>query len=127
MKHLGKILMAFVFIMSYSFTQAQNENNPWAVGVGINAVDLYPVGEAAPQGDMFSQFFKTKDHWNVLPSISKISVARYLGSGFSVKLDGSVNKIEKWGDKDVNDLSFYSVNLTADYSFGQLIYGEKMG
>lgn len=127
MKHLGKILMAFVFIMSYSFTQAQNVNNPWAVGIGINAVDLYPVGEAAPQGDMFSQFFNTKEHWNVLPSISKISVARYLGSGLSVKLDGSVNKIENWGDKTVDDLSFYSVNLTADYSFGQLIYGEKMG
>lgn len=127
MKHLCKLALALGFILSFSFSNAQNANNPWAIGVGVNAVDFYPVGEAAPQGDMFSQFFKTDEHWNIIPSISKLSVARYIGSGFSVKVDGSLNKIKKYGDDHANDLSYYALNLGADYSFGHLIYGDEGG
>lgn len=127
MKHLSRFLMISLFLLSYSFMEAQNENNPWAVEVGVNAVDFFPVGEDAPQGDMFSDFFEAKDHWNILPSVSYISVARYLGSGFSVKLGGSINKVKHFGDQRVDDWTYYGLNAAADYSFGHLIYGEQGG
>ncbi len=127
MKHLSRILLAFFFVLSYSFMNAQNSDNPWAVSVGANAVDYFPVGEDAPQGDMFSNFFSAKEHWNILPSVSYISVARYVGAGFSVKLDGSINRIEKYGDKRVDDWTYYGLNAAVDYSFGHLIYGGEGG
>src|SRR5699024_9307002 len=61
------------------------------------------------------------------PSISRISIARYLGAGFSVKLDGAVNKISKIGDKSVRDKTYYAVDLGANYSFGHLIYNGQGG
>lgn len=129
MKHLSKILMVFLFVLSSTYMEAQNENNPWAVEVGANAVDMYPVlkENSAPRGSFLSKMFKAKDHWNILPSASYISAARYLGAGFSVKIDGSINKIKKFGDQRVNDWTYYGLNASADYSFGHLIYGEQGG
>lgn len=124
MKHLSRFLMASLFILSFSMSEAQNEDNPWALGAGVNAVDFYPVGEDAPQGDMFSEYFNAKDHWNILPSVSKLSVARYIGSDFSVKLAGSVNKIHHFGDKHVDDLTYYSLDAAVNYSFRNLINGS---
>jgi hypothetical protein len=44
----------------------------------------------------FSQPFAAKDNWNVLPSVSYISVSKYLGDNFSFGVQGSVNKIDKY-------------------------------
>lgn len=125
MKHLSRFLLALVFFFGVtSVVTAQNENNPWAIGIGVNAVDFYPVGEDFPQGDMFDDFFNTSDHWNILPSVSRISVARYIGSGFSAEAAGSINRIKHIGDVDVDDFSYYSAGLTLDYSFRDLIDQE---
>jgi hypothetical protein len=43
----------------------------------------------------FSQPFAVKDNWNVLPSVSYISVSRYMGI-ISSGVQGSVNKIDKY-------------------------------
>jgi hypothetical protein len=48
--------------MSFSTTYGQDKNNPWAVTIGINAVDPYPVGEPTPQGPFFDEFFNYNDH-----------------------------------------------------------------
>ena len=53
MKILSKLMLILVFVLGYSTTNAQDENNPWQIDLGINAVDFYPTGEDAPLGDSF--------------------------------------------------------------------------
>ena len=54
MKNLSRLLFVTVLLMSFSTSNAQDKNNPWAIGIGANAVDFYPVGEDIPQGEYLS-------------------------------------------------------------------------
>ena len=121
MKHLTKILVAALLFLGFNSAQAQDANNPWAVGIGVNAVDFYPTGGDAPLGDMFSDYFNTGDHWNILPAVSKLSVSRYIGAGFVGEISGTINQIDKYGDRSVNDLSYYAVDASLDYSLRALL------
>ncbi|HET8753411.1 MAG TPA: OmpA family protein, partial [Salinimicrobium sp.] len=122
MKHLSKFLLASLFFMSVSVVQAQDENNPWAVGIGVNAVDFYPTGGDTPAGGHFEDFFNVGDHWNIIPAVSRISVGRYIGAGFNVEAAGSINKIEKFGDVGV-DWSYYALDATFQYSLRSAFNG----
>jgi OOP family OmpA-OmpF porin len=117
MKNLSRLLFAMLLVLGYSNANAQDKNNPWQITIGANAVDLYPVGENAPQGEYFDEFFNVKDHWNILPSLSTISVSKYLSDGFSFGVAGSINKIDKFGDAAADDLSYYAVDGTIKYNF----------
>jgi outer membrane protein OmpA-like peptidoglycan-associated protein len=108
-------------MLSFSNINAQDENNPWAISLGVNAVDFYPTGEDAPLGDYFDEYFNARDHWNILPSLSSLTVSKYFSNGFSFGVTGSINKIESWGDADVSDMSYYGVDGTVKYSFAKLI------
>ncbi len=121
MKNLSRLFIATLLLLSFSNANAQDENNPWALGVGANAVDLYPVGETAPLGEYFDEYFNVSDHYNYLPSLSSISVSRYLSDGFILSVAGSINEIDKIGDSSANDLSYYAVDGTVKYSFGSLL------
>lgn len=124
MKHLSRFLLVSLFFLGLTTVQAQDENNPWAVGIGVNAVDFYPVGEDAPQGGMFDEYFNFGDHYNILPSVSRVTLGRYVGAGFSVQLAGSVNRIDKFGDERRDDLSYYGADGAIRYSFKNLINEE---
>ncbi|MFH6986149.1 OmpA family protein [Flavobacterium collinsii] len=137
MKHLNKLLVAVMMVMGLS-SHAQDSNNPWAISFGVNAVDTR-TSSGAGSGffdQHFSQPFAVKDNWNILPSLSYIGVNRYVGSGFSVGLQGSVNKIDKYvtfnpsapghdsrGNVVTNpgDLMYYGIDATIKYSFQELI------
>src|SRR5690554_3587445 len=113
MKHLFKLLVAAVFIMGMGVANAQDENHPWAIEVGANAVDFYPVGtsdkgrfDPALRGEMFDQFFNANDHWNILPSVSRLAISRYIGSGFVFTAGGTINKITTIGGAAADDLSY---------------------
>ncbi|MCX7546509.1 OmpA family protein [Xanthomarina sp. F1114] len=121
MKNLSRLLFAMLLMLSFSSINAQDENNPWAISLGVNAVDFYPTGEDAPLGDYFDEYFNARDHWNILPSLSSLSVSKYLSNGFSFGVTGSINKIESFGDSEVNDLSYYGLDGTVKYSFGRLL------
>jgi len=132
MKNLSRLLFALVLIVSFNNVNAQDQDNPWAVKFGVNAVNVYPVGEDAPQGDYFDEFFNVEDHWNILPALSTISVSKYVGENFSVQLGGSINKIEKWGQFGnanpsvrVDDLAYYAVDAGVNYSLASLIGCKK--
>ena len=43
-------------MFSFSNVNAQDQNNPWQLNFGVNAVDFYPVGEDAPRGGYFDEF-----------------------------------------------------------------------
>lgn len=121
MKNLSRLFFATLLLLSFSNANAQDENNPWAITIGVNAVDFYPVGETAPLGEYFDEFFNLTDHYNFLPSLSSISVSKYLGEGFSFMAAGTINQIEKIGDSSVDDLSYYGIDGTIKYSFGNLL------
>lgn len=132
MKHLNRFLVAAVLFMGIGVANAQDENNPWAVEVGINAVDVYPAGlnedevriPAAARGDMFDEYFNANDHWNILPSVSKVAISRYMGSGFVFTAAGTINRIDKLGDLPANDLSYYSADGEIKYSFRNALGGS---
>ncbi|MGY3792376.1 OmpA family protein [uncultured Aquimarina sp.] len=124
MKHLSRFLVASLLVLGFSTANAQDENNPWAVSIGVNAVDIFPTGGDLPvQGEIFDEFFNASDHWNILPSVSKLSVGRYIGDGFTFTVAGTVNRIDKFGetadgtDVTVDDLSYYAADGRISYSF----------
>ena len=138
MKHLNKLLVAVLMAAGLS-SQAQDSNNPWAITIGANAVDSRL--SAGPDHvnwfqQHFSQPFAVKDNWNILPSVSYLNVSRYIGSGFTFGLSGSVNKIDKYVNfnptaanadsrgmvvTNPGDLMFYGIDGTVKYSFMDLI------
>ena len=125
MKNLSRLLFVTVLLVSFSTTNAQDQNNPWAITIGANAVDAYPVGEDAPQGGYFDKFFDVGDHWNILPSVSTLSVSRYLSDGFTFSATGSINTIDKFGDASVDDLTYYGLDGRISYSLMNLV-GSKV-
>ncbi|MDP5158178.1 MAG: OmpA family protein [Flaviramulus sp.] len=124
MKNLSRLLFAMLLVLGYSNANAQDENNPWQITIGANAVDAYPSGTGIPFSEtIFSKFFDT-GNYNILPSLSTISVSKYMGDGFSLGVAGSLNKINKWGEVPgtsdaipVDDLSYYAVDGTIKYNF----------
>ncbi|MGB5420203.1 OmpA family protein [Algibacter sp.] len=126
MKNLSRLLFAMLLVLGYSNANAQDQNNPWQITIGVNAVDAYPSGDGGLFSDSFgNEIFNATDHWNILPSLSTISVSKYLSDGFSFGLTGSLNKIEKWGDisrepevtNTVSDWSYYGLDGTIKYNF----------
>jgi OOP family OmpA-OmpF porin len=120
MKHLSKLLVAAVLFMGLGTMQAQDSNNPWQVSFGVNAIDVYPTNQPG-LGKWFDEYFNANDHWNILPSISVVSVSRYVGDGFSVGVRGSLNQISKLGDTEVDDLSHYAIDGTIKYNLNEFL------
>jgi hypothetical protein len=119
-------MLAMLLVLGYSNADAQDKNNPIQITIGANAVDAYPSGDGGLFSEtIFDEFANVEDHWNILPSLSTISVSKYLNNGFSFGIAGSLNKIEKWGDiskgpdvtNDVDDLSYYGIDGTIKYNF----------
>jgi OOP family OmpA-OmpF porin len=130
MKHLNSILVAALLLIGVGVANAQDENNPWAIEIGVNAVDVYPVGinddgrlPAATKGEIFDEFFNVNDHWNILPSVSKVAVSRYIGSGFVFTAAGTLNRIDKLGEVRIDEVTYYAVDGEIEYSFRDLIGG----
>lgn len=138
MKHLNKILVAVLMVLGLN-VQAQDSNNPWAVAFGANAVDTRS-GASDKFADKFNQPFKVSESWNILPSVSYVSVSRYIADGFSFGVTGSVNKISKlttidptntFGGMDyvVNNpgnLEYYGADGIIRYSFMELIKSKTI-
>jgi outer membrane protein OmpA-like peptidoglycan-associated protein len=131
MKHFNSILVAALIILSAGVVNAQDRDNPWAIEVGVNAVDVFPVGLKDGQiesddtrGNYFDEYFNFGDHYNIIPSVSKISVGHYVGSGFVFAAVGTINRIDKIGNTKVDDWTYYGVDGEVKYSFRSLL-GDK--
>lgn len=134
MKHLNKLFAVICLFVGLS-SQAQDENNPWALTFGVNAVDTR-VSAAASIEDQFSQYFNANKNWNILPSVSYLNVSKHVGNNFSFGVTGSVNKITRFVNKRVGpsldyvvtnpgDLMYYGVDGVIKYSLMNLI-GSKV-
>ena len=121
------LVLLLLLTISYS-ALAQYQYNPWAIKVGFNAVDYYPVGQDVPQGELFDEFFNATDHWNILPLTTKLTVSRYWKNRISFSTTFSFNTIEKFGsnidpitklesNNTVDNLSYISFDGAITYSF----------
>ncbi len=105
MKHLKIAILALLLIASYSNADAQNTENPWTLFGGTNLISVQD-GES----------------YNMIPFITKASLARSIGSGFSVELAGSANNLERpWGS--VLDVTYAAVDLNFLYDLNE-IFGD---
>ncbi len=119
MKQLSRILVVGLLVIGFNTINAQDANNPWQVSFRVNAIDVYPTNDqdaAYPVGGLFDEYFNANDHWNILPSISYVSVSKYIGDGFSAGVRGSINRISKLGDLSVDNLSHYAVDGIIKYN-----------
>ncbi len=91
---MKKIILLLTLMVFSVKSFAQDEKNPWAVGLGINTVDVNAF-RIKDIGDQFKDYLGASD-WNTLPVLSRIYVARYLDKGFSVDFTGSINNITKY-------------------------------
>src|SRR6188768_219696 len=123
MKHLGKVFVVVLMAMGL-VGHAQDTNNPWAISFGVNAIDT----RGSAGDNIFEDPFKVDENWNILPSISYLTIKRNIGGNFSVGLMGSVNKIERYVNEDPigsgefvtsnpGDLSYYAADVTLNYGF----------
>ncbi|GFD91287.1 OmpA family protein [Tenacibaculum mesophilum] len=118
MKQLKLAVMA-LFAFAAVNVSAQDSDNPWAVGFGVNAVD---VRIPTKFGDYAKDYIGTSD-WNILPSISRVTVDRYLNDGFTLQLAGSLNKIETFREEDDMDELYWAIDANVKYDLNNL-FGE---
>ncbi len=122
MKYLKVALLALLLITGFSNVNAQDENNPWALGLGVNAVDFYPTNSGlVGHGNWFDEFVNAGDHYNILPSVSKLTVGRYLNDGFSIEAAGTLNKITKVGDNTIAEVTYYGLDGAVKYDLNKII------
>ena len=132
MKNLNRLILTTLLVFAVGNVNAQDENNPWQLTIGVNAVDVFPVGEDAPQGDYFQEFYNVEENWSILPSISLISLQKYVEDGFSIGFSGSINRLDKWGQTadgtpvSVNNLMYYAVDGNVKYSLSGLLKTKKI-
>ena len=132
MKNLSRLTLTMLLVFAIGNVNAQDENNPWQFTIGINAVDVFPVGEDAPQGDYFQEFYNVEDHWSILPAVSLISLQKYIENGFSIGVSGTINRLDKWGQtKDgtavsVDNLMYYAIDGNVKYSLSDVLNSKKL-
>ncbi|WP_237276881.1 OmpA family protein [Tenacibaculum ovolyticum] len=119
MKQIKIAVIALFTFATLGTVNAQDSDNPWAVGFGVNAVDVRIPTEF---GDYAKDYIGTSD-WNILPSISRISVDRYLNDGFSLQLAGSLNKIETFRTENDSDELYWAIDANVKYDLNNL-FGE---
>ena len=83
---------------------AQNDANPWKLTIGTNGVDL--------------DGFQDVEELQISPMLSYLGVSRYIGSGFSVELTGTLNNLERLSGEDH---LYYALDLGAALSSRQII------
>tara|TARA_R110002126_G_scaffold72364_2_gene180941 strand:+ start:19107 stop:20450 length:1344 start_codon:yes stop_codon:yes gene_type:complete len=118
MKRLKLAVIALFALITVSNVTAQDENNPWAVGFGVNIVDFYDGSGLVDQ--FTNDLFGNKD-WNFLPSISRITAEKYLDKGFSLQLAGSMNKIDWYDTEGDSDFFYYSLGANVKYDLNLLV------
>ena len=112
MKNFKIVAIALIALLTVSNVNAQDENNPWAVGFGVNVVD-------------FSDFGVNTEDWNFLPSVSRVSIEKYVKSGFTLQFAGTMNRIEiqriSNGDRLKVDELYWSVGGTVKYDINNIV------
>ena len=99
--HVYTMLLCIAFS---THTFSQNQDNPWKLTVGTNAVNLLLDGK---DGET-----------HISPNFSYLEVSRYLGGGFSIDLAGTINNLDRESGGD--DL-YYGIDLGTSLSANRIV------
>ena len=120
MKKLFALLTLFTFVISYSEIKAQDEEYPWQISFGTNAVDV-----EADTNTSFTEFFNIDGNWNLSRSpISMFSVSKFVGGNFSFGVGASFNSISKYAtDRELTDVTndYLSIDAMLKYNLSELL------
>ena len=123
MKSLKLAVIAIFTLAAVSNLNAQDEDNPWAISIGMNAFDAR-LGPAFV--DHLEDYYGTRD-WDVFPSLSRISAEKYLDDGFTLQFAGSFNRITSSyyssapGTSSSDKLIYYSIDANLKYDLDVLV------
>ncbi|NQY07695.1 MAG: outer membrane beta-barrel protein, partial [Flavobacteriaceae bacterium] len=136
MKHLNRLLVAVLLIVGLS-ANAQTEDNPWAIKVGVNAIDFHPANNSGQKTNLgqesgwFNEFFNVEERWN-MPGFG-VTVGKYIDKGFSVNAGASFNSIKYYQNsfnsvqsQDAVDWSYLGLDGGVQYSFMDLIGSKRI-
>jgi outer membrane protein OmpA-like peptidoglycan-associated protein len=115
-----KLLILSALLLAGTAVSAQNASNRWAISIGVNAIDLYPVGEEDNGlGGYFDEFLNV-DHYSILPAPTRFELAYYVGDGIVATGALSVNQITRSGENRIAELSYYSADAGLRYNLNEL-------
>ncbi len=116
-------LLLFISTLFLNKIHAQDEFNKWVVGIGINAVDYFPTlnpthfpgldPSTGNQDGFFNEITNAQDHWNVYAP--RVNVTRYWKNRISLDVSLSVNKITKYGDIEIDPISYFALDGNIQY------------
>ena len=122
MKHYYIIFTLLLLTLGAQSSFAQDTDKSWYFEAGASAVDLYPVGEDAPQGEFFDEYINLNDHWNFG---FYVGLSRNLTNNLSISAKGTFSEISKYGEFGetdesvlVDNLKYYALDGMLNYSFG---------
>ncbi len=113
MKHLKIAFLALLLITSYSNANAQDKGSPWMLTFSTNSIDVSRSTDES--SGYFGSYNYDGNNLNIVPFLSKVSLGRYLGSGFTVEFASAINRIDRpWGAGD--DVTFVGLDLNFKYN-----------
>ena len=120
MKHLKIAFLALLLITSYSNANAQDTESPWMLTFSTNSIDV--SNSSDENSGYFGSFNYDGNNLNIVPFLSKVSLGRYIGSGFSLEFAGAVNRVERsWAS---GDATFVGLDLNFKYDLNNL-FGDS--
>ena len=138
MKNLSRLILTGLLFLVIGSANAQDQNNPWQITIGTNAVDPLGIDQQVGNEDIsFSKLYNVAGEWSIGPTPSVISIGKYLDDNFSFVVTGSSNKITKWNPNlhspgidfelssedavKVEELMYYGLDGMVKYSFSELL------
>ena len=100
--------------------QAQDANNPWVIGFGANAIHEPMLAKKITKDPFQKDLIRVQD-WNIIPSISRLSVGKYIDDGFTFEAAASINEITKIGREEVSSVSFFALDGHFKYDINNII------
>lgn len=113
----NRLLITIILLLLFQISFAQSENDKWVFGIGMNAVDYFPLnnpGSGNTEG-FLNEVANFKDHWNF--GAPKIHVTRHLWNRISLEGAFSYNVLTLFGDTKTEKTSYTSFDLNAQYAF----------
>tara|TARA_R110002073_G_scaffold325109_1_gene503748 strand:+ start:10678 stop:12045 length:1368 start_codon:yes stop_codon:yes gene_type:complete len=116
MKRLKLAVIALFALVTVSSVNAQDSNNPWTLGFGMNVVDFrIPTGFS----DIAEDYLGRND-WNASKFFSRVTAGKYLNKGFSLEAAFSLNDIKHFNGRNDVQFHYYSLGLNVKYDLNEL-------
>ncbi|MGY6649562.1 OmpA family protein [Wenyingzhuangia sp. IMCC45574] len=124
---MKRLLLVAFAILTFGSAKAQDEIRPWAIGVGINTVDISPSGVSDIGDQIFNDYIGPFKDTNTIPVLSRIYVSRYLNKNFTLDFAFAYNSIKKQYSEEelVDSHSYLSGDLGLRYDLNNVIGDTK--